>query len=56
MNNEVVSNVVQEAYQHYEDMEFKTEKDDKHMHTGDPQRHIKLINIARKRVFFHVFF
>lgn len=52
MNNAVVSNVVQEAYQHYEDMEFKTENVD----IGDPQRHIKLINIAEKGVLFHVFF
>lgn len=47
-NDEVVSNVVMEAYGHYEDMEFGEEKDEKSI--GDPQRHIKLINIAQKKV------
>lgn len=49
-NDEVVSNVVMEAYGHYEDMEFGEEKDEKSI--GDPQRHIKLINIAKKKVPF----
>lgn len=46
-NDEVVSNVVMEAYGHYEDMEFGEEKDEKSI--GDPQRNIKLINIAKKK-------
>lgn len=41
-NDEVVSNVIQEAYRHYEAMEFGRDKKD----MCDPQRHIKLINIA----------
>lgn len=52
MNNEVVSNVIQEAYKHYEAMEFGTKKNED---IGDPQRHIKLINIAGKKVLFHGF-
>nr|XP_034319204.1 uncharacterized protein LOC109618232 isoform X3 [Crassostrea gigas] len=43
-NAEVVSNVIQEAYRHYETMEFGKHKHEKKI--GDPQRHIKLINIA----------
>nr|XP_034318676.1 transient receptor potential cation channel subfamily M member 2-like [Crassostrea gigas] len=46
-NKEVVSNVIQEAYGHYEDMEFGEDKDEKSI--GDPQRHIKLINIAPQK-------
>lgn len=42
-NDEVVSNVIQEAYRHYEAMEFGG--NEKEMF--DPQRHIKLINIAK---------
>nr|XP_034320576.1 transient receptor potential cation channel subfamily M member-like 2 isoform X2 [Crassostrea gigas] len=43
-NDEGLSNVIRNAYQHYEAMEFgKKQKD-----IGDPDRHIKLINIAGK--------
>lgn len=52
-NNEVVSNIIQEAYEHYEDMEFGKHKHEKDI--GDPQRHIKLINIAGKGVSFNSF-
>lgn len=52
-NNEVVSNIIQEAYEHYEDMEFGKHKHKKSI--GDPQRHIKLINIAGKGVSFDSF-
>lgn len=52
-NNEVVSNVIQEAYEQYEDMEFGKHKNEKSI--GDPQRHIKLINIAGKGVLFNSF-
>lgn len=46
-NDEGLSNVIRNAYQHYEAMEFgKKQKD-----IGDPERHIKLINIAGKEVF-----
>lgn len=42
---ELVSNVILEAYQHYEAMEFgRDEKID------NPDRHIKLINISGKKV------
>lgn len=45
-NDEGLSNVIRSAYQHYEAMEFgKKQKD-----IGDPDRHIKLINIAGKEV------
>lgn len=41
-NKKVVSNAIQEAYRHYESMEFGIKKNG----IKDPQRHIKLINIA----------
>lgn len=45
-NDEGLSNVIRSAYQHYEAMEFgKKQKD-----IGDPDRHIKLINIAGKEI------
>lgn len=47
-NDEVVSNVIQEAYEHYEAIEFGRHK----KKIGDPNRHIKLINIAGKKVMF----
>lgn len=47
-NDEVVSNVIQEAYEHYEAMEFGRDRKD----IGDPNRHVKLINIAGKKVMF----
>lgn len=47
-NDEVVSNVIQEAYEHYEAIEFGRHK----KNIGDPNRHIKLINIAGKKVMF----
>uniref|UniRef100_A0A8W8NSN5 TRPM SLOG domain-containing protein n=1 Tax=Magallana gigas TaxID=29159 RepID=A0A8W8NSN5_MAGGI len=45
-NDEVVSNVIQEAYEHYEAMEFGRDRKD----IGDPNRHVKLINIAGKKI------
>lgn len=45
-NDEDVSNVVSDAYQQYEDLEFGT----KTYRIGDPNRHIKLISIAGKKV------
>lgn len=45
-NDEVVSNVIQEAYEHYEAIEFGRHK----KNIGDPNRHIKLINIAGKKI------
>lgn len=44
-NDEDVSNVVRDAYQQYEDMEFGT----KTPGISDPNRHIKLISIAGKQ-------
>lgn len=51
-NNKGVSNVVKSAYLHYEAMEFGRKR--KEMH--DPDRHIKLINIAGKQVIFLTMF
>lgn len=45
-NDEDVSNVVRDAYQQYEDLEFGT----KTPGISDPNRHIKLISIAGKQV------
>lgn len=41
-----VSNVVRDAYQHYEDMEFGSET----RTIDDPERHIKLISMTGKKV------
>lgn len=41
-----VSNVVKDAYQLYEDMEFGGKK--KAM--NDPKRHIKLVNMTKEKV------
>lgn len=41
-----VSNVVRDAYQHYEDMEFGSET----RTVNDPERHIKLISMTGKKV------
>lgn len=50
-SDEDVSNVVSDAYQQYEDMEFGT----KTSGISDPNRHIKLISIAGKKVrLFHL--
>lgn len=50
-SDEDVSNVVSDAYQQYEDMEFGT----KTSGISDPNRHIKLISIAEKKVrLFHL--
>lgn len=43
-NNEVLSDVIQEAYKHYEVVEFGTDKKS----VSDPNRHIKLINVAKR--------
>lgn len=48
-NKKVVSNAIQEAYRHYESMEFGIKKNK----IKDPQRHIKLINIAGNMVLFY---
>lgn len=53
-NAKVVSNVIQEAYRHYEAMEFGKHKYEKEI--GDPQRHIKLINIANDVICFKILF
>lgn len=45
-NNEVLSDVIQEAYKHYEVVEFGTDKKS----VSDPNRHIKLINVAKREV------
>lgn len=42
---ELVSNVILEAYQHYEAMEFGRDEE-----IDNPDRHIKLINISGKKV------
>lgn len=42
---ELVSNVILEAYQHYEAMEFGRDEE-----IYNPDRHIKLINISGKKV------
>lgn len=43
-----VSKLVENAYQHYENLEFGNDSVDIH----DRRRHIKLINISGKKVFF----
>lgn len=43
-NDYEVSKLVENAYQHYENLEFGIERVD----IGDPRRHIKLINISGK--------
>lgn len=45
-NDGGVSNVVRDAYQHYEDMEFGSET----RTVNDPERHIKLISMTGKKV------
>lgn len=45
---ELVSNVILEAYQHYEAMEFGRDEDNTKI--DNPNRHIKLINISGKKV------
>lgn len=44
-----VSNAVQDAYHHYENLEFGEEK----VAVCDPRRHIKLIDISGGEVFVH---
>lgn len=43
-----VSKLVENAYQHYENLEFGNDSVNIH----DQRRHIKLINISGKKVFF----
>lgn len=45
---ELVSNVILEAYQHYQAMEFGRNRDNSKI--DNPNRHIKLINISEKKV------
>lgn len=44
-----VSNLVENAYQHYENLEFGNDSVDIH----DRRRHIKLIDISGKKVLLH---
>lgn len=43
-----LSKVVRDAYRNYEDIEFKTEASKYEI--NDPDRHVKLINLADKEV------
>lgn len=47
-NKELVSNVILEAYQHYEAMEFGRDKNATDI--KNPNKHIKLINISGEKV------
>lgn len=50
-NEKLVSNVILEAYHHYETMEFGRDK--VKTSVANPNRHIKLINISGKKVRKH---
>lgn len=45
-----VSKLVENAYQHYENLEFGIESVD----ISDPRRHIKLINISGEKVYLYI--